>query len=426
MFGNNPFTSGATQNMVQERTEADCKGMVCKSCGDTYGKPTNEKCMYDSKDPNGKNWMTSKNEAMDPVNKAELKGKHKDRKDKDIDNDGFVGPKDKYLHKRRKAISKAMDEDQKEAMVLNPSNSAIKKPVAFASKPRDPKLGPRRPWNSKVNDAGKPYQEGYYKDLEIKKQDKELGARPVLSKKKKPGKNAVMNPKLDSGKSKGSEMEQKEYVNVSHIRQALMSVLEGENHSPNKDKAEKPEDALKGAGAKKMKDDNKDDGRYHDMEKQSHDDAAKAGRAGPGKKARPNDSKDGDKNVINPADDVTKKGQAPKVKTESYDNMAGLKAAYASMYEKTSVPSTTTKVSSTHDKYTHEVDYAEAGAHTAKKFVAHAQKAGIKAKIHTNRGPGGGHPVVHLGHSDEGHVHRFLKKHYDRDLHKDDMEMHRI
>ena len=286
MFGNNPFTSGATQNMVQERTEADCKGMVCKSCGDTYGKPTNEKCMYDSKDPNGKNWMTSKNEAMDPVNKAELKGKHKDRKDKDIDNDGDVDSSDKYLHKRRKAISKAMKD------------------------------------------------EGYYKDLEIKKQDKELGAKPVLSKKKKPGENAVMNPKLDSGKSKGSEMEQKESVNVSHIRQALMSVLEGENHSPNKDKAEKPEDALKGAGAKKMKDDNKDDGRYHDMEKKSHDDAAKAGRAGPGKKARPNDSKDGDKNVINPADDVTKKGQAPQIKVESYDDMSGLKTAYASMYQK--------------------------------------------------------------------------------------------
>jgi hypothetical protein len=177
-------------------------------------------------------------------------------------------------------------------------------------------------------------KEGYYKDLEIKKQDKELGAKPVLGKKKKPGENAVMNPKLDSGKSKGSEMEQKESVNVSHIRQALMSVLEGENHSPNKDKAEKPEDALKGAGAKKMKDDNKDDGRYHDMEKKSHDDAAKAGRAGPGKKARPNDSKDGDKNVINPADDVTKKGQAPQIKVESYDNMSGLKTAYASMYQK--------------------------------------------------------------------------------------------
>ena len=46
------------------------------------------------------------NEAMDPVDKAALKGKHKDRKDKDIDNDGDVDSSDEYLHKRRKAISK--------------------------------------------------------------------------------------------------------------------------------------------------------------------------------------------------------------------------------------------------------------------------------------------------------------------------------
>ena len=51
------------------------------------------------------------NEELDPVNKKALKGKHKDRKDKDIDNDGDVDSSDKYLHKRRKAISKAMNED---------------------------------------------------------------------------------------------------------------------------------------------------------------------------------------------------------------------------------------------------------------------------------------------------------------------------
>jgi len=49
-------------------------------------------------------------EGLDPVNKKELKGKHKDRKDKDIDNDGDVDSTDKYLHKRRKAVSKAIGE----------------------------------------------------------------------------------------------------------------------------------------------------------------------------------------------------------------------------------------------------------------------------------------------------------------------------
>ena len=45
-------------------------------------------------------------EAMDPVNHKALKGKHKDRDDTDIDNDGDTDASDKYLHKRRKAISK--------------------------------------------------------------------------------------------------------------------------------------------------------------------------------------------------------------------------------------------------------------------------------------------------------------------------------
>lgn len=51
---------------------------------------------------------TPKNEAMDPVDAKELKGKHKDRKDKDIDNDGDVDKSDEYLHNRRKAVSKAI------------------------------------------------------------------------------------------------------------------------------------------------------------------------------------------------------------------------------------------------------------------------------------------------------------------------------
>jgi hypothetical protein len=52
-------------------------------------------------------------EAMDPVDKSELKGKHKDRKDKDIDNDGDVDSSDEYLHKKRKAISKAQQDEAK-------------------------------------------------------------------------------------------------------------------------------------------------------------------------------------------------------------------------------------------------------------------------------------------------------------------------
>lgn len=52
---------------------------------------------------------------LDKVDPKELKGKHKERDDKDIDNDGDVDSSDKYLHKRRKAITKAMKESLNEA-----------------------------------------------------------------------------------------------------------------------------------------------------------------------------------------------------------------------------------------------------------------------------------------------------------------------
>ena len=53
-----------------------------------------------------------KEEELDPVNKQAVKKKFDDRKDKDIDNDGDVDSTDKYLHKRRKAISKSLNEKE--------------------------------------------------------------------------------------------------------------------------------------------------------------------------------------------------------------------------------------------------------------------------------------------------------------------------
>jgi len=57
---------------------------------------------------------TKPEEKLDPVDPKALKGKHADRKDKDIDNDGDVDDSDKYLHKRRQAVSKAMKESDDE------------------------------------------------------------------------------------------------------------------------------------------------------------------------------------------------------------------------------------------------------------------------------------------------------------------------
>ena len=51
-------------------------------------------------------------EGMDKVQHKAVKKKFADRKDKDIDNDGDVDSSDKYLHKRRKAVSKAIKKEE--------------------------------------------------------------------------------------------------------------------------------------------------------------------------------------------------------------------------------------------------------------------------------------------------------------------------
>jgi hypothetical protein len=56
----------------------------------------------------------SEKKKLDPVDAKALKGKHDDREDGDIDNDGDEDESDEYLHNRRKAVKKAMDEGKEE------------------------------------------------------------------------------------------------------------------------------------------------------------------------------------------------------------------------------------------------------------------------------------------------------------------------
>jgi len=59
-----------------------------------------------------KNDKSDDGDGLDAVQPKAVKKKFKDRKDKDIDNDGDTDDSDEFLHKKRKAISKAMSKDE--------------------------------------------------------------------------------------------------------------------------------------------------------------------------------------------------------------------------------------------------------------------------------------------------------------------------
>ena len=75
---------------------------------------------------------------LDAVNPVAVKKKFDDRKDKDIDNDGDVDSSDKFLHKKRKAISKAVQNDEKtgkkDSVEVNPKIDDMREKVQIPDK----------------------------------------------------------------------------------------------------------------------------------------------------------------------------------------------------------------------------------------------------------------------------------------------------
>ena len=116
---------------------------------------------------------TEVNEKMDPVDKAELKGKHKDRNDKDINNDGDVDSSDEYLHKRRKAVSKAVDEEKCKECDCDDceceKNEAYNEPQGQAKRMMSPLQKARMDKEKADRD-----RDGKLKPGVIKKEDKDL------------------------------------------------------------------------------------------------------------------------------------------------------------------------------------------------------------------------------------------------------------
>ena len=219
-----------------------------------------------------------KKEALDPVGQA----------DADINNDGVVNKTDSYLHNRRKTIKKAMGKKGEDTATMNP----------------------------KIDSGSSKAEQKEAVNTVDKKSEKYIG---------QDGKThfRMVPVEKDIVKKESTEMS---------IRDKLVAVIERKDHG-NTDQKQEYDDNWS-PSAKKMRDDHKDPGTYNDLERQSHDDAAKAGRVT--KVSAPNSTdKDakGDKNIINPVKDTTKVGKGDATVKESFSKtVKSIAAAYQSMY----------------------------------------------------------------------------------------------
>ena len=234
-------------------------------------------------------------EAMDPVDKKELKGKHKDRKDKDIDNDGDVDSSDKFLHKRRKAITKAMKKgkDKEGDVEMNPKMDKGSKDNSMEQKEDyDPKKDHNMDPTSHVT---KDKKTGMFCVYNMNKQKvAEFETKPEADAYARKNHDDLMKPPAGT----------KDIRKESTIREKLLAVLENKRYK-GATPPETMDDKLKGKGAKDMVNQPKE---VDDSVTKGHDDASKAGKVTKPAKARNGGDqvRSGDQSIVNKVVDALK------------------------------------------------------------------------------------------------------------------------
>jgi len=226
--------------------------------------------------------MVSQEEALeekktlDPVDDKANDKKFKDRKDKDIDNDGDVDSSDEYLHKRRKATDDAIDGGKKPA-----KNEA----VDDTETEKDDKKKPFPPKKKGKEDDG---------ETEAEKDDDE--ADPVDTDKE---------PKVDGGSDmKKNPKTADKKAEISKIKESFDTMWDQIVEAYGK---KAPESAAKPEGIMdKESPKSKEFAKQHDADtpevvadgEKAAETASKAGKGGPSKKKRPNDNEIGDKKPV--------------------------------------------------------------------------------------------------------------------------------
>ena len=180
---------------------------------------------------------------LDPVDDKANDKKFKDRKDKDIDNDGDVDSSDEYLHKRRAATDDAIDGGKK------PAKNAKKESVEVdeARQMKDPKK------DSMVSKGGKTIVIDKSKEKEYLKKGWTL-AEEDEGEEEEPKKKEVKKP-VPAKDVKKDEEEKGD------------DVSDEEEDGDGETEAEKDEDEAEEKPADKKKDDKKKEGNPHTSDK---------------------------------------------------------------------------------------------------------------------------------------------------------------
>ena len=253
-----------------------------KKLGEAWASVTSSKDLEEAKKANEDNTndKSDDGEGLDKVQPKALNKKFKDRKDKDIDNDGDVDSSDEYLHKRRKAVSKAIakEEDENGDEDNGDKENGDKKKKPFPPKKDDDKGEEENGDEEKSDDEGD--EEAPKKD--DKKDDKK---KPVAT-----------SPKTA------------EISKIGEATQELIGMLESAAKQ-QKSNATPPE-AIDSKESPKSKEfiakHKKSEKKYEDDEEDGHDKTFKAGQATKPKSGkRPQDNPAGDNNVVNPVKEAT-------------------------------------------------------------------------------------------------------------------------
>ena len=130
-------------------------------------------------------------EGMDKVQPKAVKKKFKDRKDKDIDNDGDVDSTDKYLHKRRKAISKAIKKEESIVDIQNKKSLSMREMLSKIWKTNPGKSY----FEGFASDASRraAFAQGYKAKGKDKKKDEQVKEKTLTGKKET---KVEINPKV--------------------------------------------------------------------------------------------------------------------------------------------------------------------------------------------------------------------------------------